>query len=91
MIAYICSNIWFISSPDDAWALTFKGSDINTKSLIFLSDELLNQYEEQIKYTILHEIGHVILKHKNSIGCQQTETEIKQQEIEADNFAKNYA
>ena len=88
MIAQICATVWFISSPEDAWAFTFRGSEIKNRSLIFISDELLQQNESQITYTILHEIGHVVLHHRNSIGSQQTETEIKQQEVAADRFAK---
>ena len=90
IIQYVCTNIWFISSPEDAWAFTFRGSDIKNQHLIVLSDELLKQKQTQIRYTILHEIGHVVLGHKNSIGFEQTESEIKEQELEADQFAKKY-
>jgi len=90
LIEDICKTVWFISSPEDAWAFTFKGSEIKNRSLIFLSDELLRQDDDQISYTTLHEIGHVVLNHKNSIGFRQTQTEIKQQEREADSFAKQY-
>jgi len=89
-IADITATVWFISSPEDAWAFTFKGSDIKDRSLIFISDELLRQDEAQISYTILHEVGHVLLNHRNSIGYEQTALEIKQQEREADLFAKKY-
>ncbi len=87
---YVTRNIWFISSPDDAWAFTFRGSDIANRHLIVISDELLKQNEQQISYTILHEIGHVMLGHENSIGRVQTQTEIKRQEVAADAFAKKY-
>lgn len=86
----VCRNVWFVSSPEDSWAFTFKGSEIKNRSLIFLSDELLQQNENQIIYTILHEVGHVVLNHRNSIGYRQTQSEIKQQEDEADRFAKEY-
>jgi hypothetical protein len=89
-ISFVCQKIWFISSPEDAWAFTFRGSELKDRSLIILSDELLRQDETQIRYTILHEIGHVVLKHRNSIGYEQTQTEINQQEDEADRFAKKY-
>ncbi len=89
-IEHICKTVWFISSQDDSWAFTFSGADIKDRSLIFLSDELLSQDEEQIRFTILHEIGHVALSHRNSIGYEQTQTEIKKQEREADIFAKKY-
>lgn len=88
-IEYVCKRVWFISSPEDAWAFTFRGSEIKERSLIIFSEELFLQDENQIRYTTLHEIGHVILNHRNSIGNEQTETEIGQQEDEADRFAKN--
>ncbi len=90
IVKYITHKVWFISSPEDAWAFTFRGSDIGNQHLIIISDELLKQKEAQVEYTILHEIGHVILGHRNSIGYQQSEREIKQQEREADKFAKKY-
>ncbi len=89
-IENVCKTVWFISSPVDAWAFTFKGSEIKNRSLIFLSDELLQQDEEQIRFTILHEVGHVVLNHRNSIGNRQTQSEIKQQEREADQFAGEF-
>ena len=88
---YLITHVWFLSSPDDAWAMTFRGSDLTeSEHLIYLSDELLKEDESQIKYTIAHEIGHVILGHKNSIGRKQTQTEIDKQEREADQFARRY-
>jgi hypothetical protein len=88
-VVFVCSKIWFISSPEDAWAFTFRGSEIKEKSLIILSDELFQQNKSQIRYTILHEIGHVVLNHRNAIGYEQTQSEIDQQENEADQFAKS--
>lgn len=88
-IDYVCARVWFISSPEDAWAFTFRGSEIKERSLIIFSDELFLEDRNQIRYTILHELGHVILNHRNSIGYEQTQTEIDQQEDEADHFAKN--
>ena len=87
-IEKVCRTVWFISSPDDSWAFTFKGSEIRNRFLVFLSDELLREPEEQIRYTILHEVGHVVLNHRNSIGYHQTPLEIIQQENEADEFVK---
>ena len=75
---------------DDAWAFTFTGNDLKDKHLIFLSDELLNQHPGHIRYSIAHEIGHVILKHRNSTLVKQTKQEIKRQEEEADRFAKQF-
>ena len=88
MIKKVCQETWFISSQDDAWAFTFRGSDIQDRHLIFLSDELLKQEKSQISYTILHEVGHMVLGHRNSIGFEQTQSEITRQENEADQFAK---
>ncbi len=90
IVEYVTKNIWFISSPEDAWAFTFRGSDVKNQHLIVLSDELFKQSEDDIRYTIIHEIGHVILNHKNSMGFMQTESEIKMQEREVDNFARKY-
>jgi Zn-dependent peptidase ImmA (M78 family) len=90
MVIYITENCWIVSSINDAWAYTFKGSDIPDKYLIFLSDELLSDSIEQIRYTLLHEIGHIILNHNNSINYRQTKREINKQEKEADEFAKKY-
>ena len=89
-ISFVCSHVWFISSPEDAWAFTFRGSELKDRSLIIISDELLRQDESQIRYTLLHEIGHVVLNHRNSIGYEQTQSEIRQQEDDADRFAKTY-
>lgn len=90
IIKQVTSKVWIVSSPDDAWALTFKGSDLHDRHLIFLSDDLFHENENQIMYTVLHEVGHVVLDHRNSIGYEQTESEILKQESEADAFAKKY-
>jgi Zn-dependent protease with chaperone function len=90
LIQYIARNCWFLSSMEDAWAFTFTGRDIKDHHLIFLSDDLFVEETSQIQYTILHEIGHVILKHRNSILIDQTKGEIRKQEKEADEFANKY-
>ena len=90
IIDYITSNCWFFASMEDAWAFTFTGNDLKNQHLIFLSDELMFQEKTQINYTIAHEIGHVILKHRNSVLEKQPKEEIKKQEDEADSFAKKY-
>jgi Zn-dependent peptidase ImmA (M78 family) len=90
MIKQVTRNVWFISSADDAWAYTFRGSDIKNQHLVILSDELFRQSENQIRFTILHEIGHVILGHRNSMGFRQTRSEINRQEQEADQFASQF-
>ena len=90
IIDYVTQNCWFFASMEEAWAFTFAGNDLKNQHLIFLSDELLFQEKHQITYTIAHEIGHVILKHRNSVLEKQTKNEIKKQEKEADEFAKQY-
>jgi hypothetical protein len=90
VIHFITTNCWFLGSMEDAWAFAFTGSDIKNDHLIFLSDELLMQDESQIHYSIAHEIGHVMLNHRNSILTKQTKGEIQKQEQEADVFAHTY-
>jgi len=75
---------------EDAWAFTFTGNDLKEKHLIFLSDDLLSQDTGQIQYSIAHEIGHVMLRHRNSVLERQTKQEVRRQEKEADNFAKQF-
>ena len=87
---HLIHSTWFLSSDEDSWGYAFNGNDLKGKHLIFLSDVLFDQGETQIIFTILHEIGHIILGHKNSIGYIQTKEEIKLQESEADQFAKKY-
>src|SRR5436190_22047377 len=65
-VNFVTKNVWFLSSTPDAWAYTFRGQDIPDKYLIFLSDELLSEDKSQIEFTILHELGHVLLGHRNS-------------------------
>ena len=90
IIDFITLNCWFFASMEDAWAFTFTGNDLNNQHLIFLSDELLFQNPPQIRYTIAHEIGHVILGHRNSVLEKQTREEIRKQEKKADEFARKY-
>ncbi|HVZ67417.1 MAG TPA: M48 family metalloprotease [Patescibacteria group bacterium] len=90
IIDKVTKTCWFVSSFEDAWAFTFTGNDLKNQHLIFLSDHLLNEHVYQIRYTIAHEIGHVILGHRNSTLIKQTKEEIRKQEEEADNFAKLY-
>ncbi len=86
----ITKNCWFLSSTEDAYGYAFDGNDLKDKHLIFLSDILFHEDENQILYTILHEIGHVVLHHRNSIKVRQTREEIKTQEKAADQFVKKY-
>ena len=89
-IEYITRSCWFMSSMDDAWGFTFTGDDLKNQHLIFLSDELFYQHAAQIRYSIAHEIGHVMLKHSNSTFEKQTKAEIRKQEKEAHEFASKY-
>ena len=90
IIDFVTKKCWFFSSMEDAWAFTFTGNDLKDQHLIFLSDELLFEDRDKIQYTIAHEIGHVILGHRNSVLVKQTKREINIQELEADKFAKEY-
>lgn len=86
----ITKKCWFFASFDDAWAFVFTGNDLKNQHLIFLSDELWRQNGEDIYHTIMHEIGHIVLGHRNSTFVHQTKQEIRRQEKEADEFAKKY-
>ncbi len=90
IIEKITSTCWFVSSMEDAYGFAFTGNDLKDQHLIFLSDELFLQSDHQIKYTIAHEIGHVVLKHRNSTLIRQSKQEIRNQEKEADEFARGY-
>src|SRR5258708_2611578 len=90
IVMFITKNCWFLSSIDDAYAFTFTGNDLKDQHLIFLSDDLLSQHSEQIRYSIAHEIGHVMLGHKNSVLKRQTKLEVKRQEKEADAFVRQF-
>lgn len=86
----IAITTWFMGSFDDAYAYAFSGNDLKDQHLIFLSDDLLNQSDEQIQFTIAHEIGHIFSGHKNSVQYKQSKDEIRKQEKEADEFANQY-
>jgi len=90
ILKQITANCWFMSTLDDAWAFTFTGNDLKDQHLIFLSDDLLHQNPAQIRYSIAHEIGHVILGHRNSVLERQTKQKIRKQEKEADLFARQF-
>jgi len=90
IINFVTKNCWFMGSMKDAFAYTFTGNDLKNQHLIFLSDDLLNQNLEQIQFSIAHEVGHVILKHRNSTVVKQTKQEIRQQEKAADAFAEQF-
>ena len=86
----IVKNIWFVSSFDDSWSFVLDSSDLGKKHLVFLGDELFKQDKYAQNYTIAHEIGHVLLNHRNAILKPQTGEEIKDQEAEAHKFALKY-
>ena len=90
IIDYITENIWFVTSFDDAWAFAFTGNDFQNKHVIFLSDELLYQSPQQIHWTIAHEIGHVMLGHKNRFSEKFSKKKVEEQEEAADDFARHY-
>ncbi len=90
IIDFVTENCWFVCSMEDAWAYTFTGNDIANQHMVFISDELLAQPEAQVRYTVAHEIGHVILRHKNSTYARQTPQEISKQEREVHEFANKY-
>lgn len=90
IIEYITGNCWFFGSMDDAFGFAFTGNDLKDQHLIFLSDVLFLQDDSQIYYTIAHEIGHVMLGHRNSTLVNQSKEEVRKQEKEADTFAKKY-
>jgi hypothetical protein len=91
IIYFVTRNCWIIGSFEDGWAFTLKAGDLKKNEfLIFLSDELLSQNTRQIRYTISHEIGHIILGHRNAIGKTQSKSEVRRQEKEADAFAKHF-
>lgn len=87
---YVTEYVWFVGSMDDAWGYTFTGNDLADQHLIFLGDDLLNQNKDQIHWSIAHEIGHVILGHKNNIFIKQSKQAVARQEEEADEFAAEY-
>lgn len=90
IIKHITQKCWFLGSMVDAWSFAFKGDDLKGQFLIFLSDELFLKYDDLIYYSIAHEIGHVMLNHRNSTFIKQGKKEIEKQEKEADEFAKKY-
>lgn len=91
LIDFTTKSLWFVGSFSDGYAFTLRQNELaKGEYLIFLSDELMNEPEWQIRFSIMHEIGHAVLGHRNSIGYRQTKSEIRRQEKEADEFAKKY-
>lgn len=90
IVDHITSDCWFLGSVDDASAYTIRGDELGGKYLIILSDRLLDQSPADIQYTIVHEIGHVVLGHRNAILAPQSKREIARQERLAHKFAMKY-
>jgi len=90
IISFVTENVWFVTSFDDAWAFTFTGNDFLNKHVVFLSDDLFQQDFAQISWTIAHEIGHVVLGHKNRFSEKFSKERVTMQEEEADAFAEKY-
>ena len=90
IIDHITTDCWFLGSTQDAWAYTFRGDEVRGKHLIILSDSLWEQPDEDIVYTIAHEIAHLVLGHRNAILAPQSKKETARQENEAHRFAMKY-
>ena len=90
--SFVTKNVWFVSSFEDAWGFTLKIDELKKKGkyLLFLGDELWEQGKYVQAYEIAHEIGHVILKHRNAILTPQVGAETQKQEAEAHKFALKY-
>lgn len=88
--SFVIKNVWFVSSFEDSWGFVLDSKDLGSKHMIFLADELFKQDEYAQTYTVVHEIGHVILEHRNALMIAQTKFEIQRQEDEAHKFAIKY-
>ncbi len=92
IIAYVTKNVWFASSFEDAWGFVLKIDELKERGdyLIVLGEELFEQDSYAQRYEVAHEIGHVILKHRNAITQSQSAVGIDKQEKEAHEFALKY-
>ena len=90
VVDYITRNVWFITPFDDAWSFTLEADGLASKSLVFLSDDLLRQDDDQIRYSIAHEIAHIMLGHRNPYGVIIRKGSDKRSETDADEFARYY-
>ena len=88
-VDFVTSTVWFVNSFPDAWGFVFRGDELKGKFIVFLSDELFRQPKVDQVYEVAHELAHILLSHRNSIGTKQSKTEIADQEKEADRFARN--
>lgn len=90
IIDFVTKNVWFVSSFDDSWGFVLDSRDLGDRHIIFLADELFDQDYYAQHYTVAHEIGHVILGHRNAIMITQTKAESQNQEDQAHKFALKY-
>lgn len=90
--SFVTKNVWFVSSYEDSWGFVLKIDEISSKGkyVIFLGDELYEQDSGTQHYEIAHEIGHVMLGHRNAILKPQSKEEVDKQETEAHKFALKY-
>lgn len=84
---FVTKNVWFVNSFSDASSFVLRGDELAGKYLVFLSDEVFKQPKSDQYYEVAHEIGHILLNHRNSIGISQTSVEIEKQERQAEQFA----
>ena len=91
LIRKVTQDCWILGSVEDGWAYVFRGDELKGKNLIIVGDILLKQPEEDIEWTIMHEIGHVILGHRNGILVTQSRSVTARQERDADAFAKEFS
>ena len=87
IIKKIIKEVLFASEENCfAWHIPLEQID-NKKSIIFLSHYIKDMKEKEALHTILHEIGHFILKHKSPILLNLSQIKTKNQEKEANDFA----
>jgi Zn-dependent protease with chaperone function len=94
LVDRIVHDVYFVSSSlIKALCLPLSTSQLKGKrAIIFISDELLNQQNKEIKLNILHEIAHYVLKHKCLFDFEGDGMDKKymQQEKEADKLVKKW-
>ena len=70
------------------------GAYFNSKyakdSLIVLSERLLDMKSKEQHFTVLHEVAHFHLKHKDSMLSSMTKKQQKRQEDKADELANKW-
>ncbi|MEX0621910.1 MAG: hypothetical protein WD187_02870 [Candidatus Woykebacteria bacterium] len=86
VIDFVTENVWFVSSFEDSWGFVLDSKDLGNKHVIFFGDELFEQDNYAQAYTVAHEIGHVVLGHRNAFLAPQSRQETEKQEAEAHKF-----